>query len=162
VLAALVLAGCPFYWNLPENTIIFTLDGTEYSYSASWGPSPTAYGLGESSGGAEPYGYYITASLNGSDASQYHNTIVIEISSEVTYSGQVIVYDEEGIPLYFNLGTFTRTELEQAIKNIDSVQEQMRAGFEGPFTDTGLGTRTLENLAFSVERLADSIPSSIF
>ena len=97
--------------------------------------------------------------LSSADAGDLVNTVMIEIDSDGDYYGTVTVYDATGDAFSFDLGGFTRTELEAAVENLDEVGAQMRAGFEGPLTFTGLGTHTLERLAFSLERLEDFIPS---
>jgi hypothetical protein len=135
VAITLAMTGCPN--GTPENTIAFTLDDVNYVYAASTGPSTEGWGRGESWGSGDPFG------------------------SDADYSIDVIIYDEEGVPLsFYTIELLTRPELETAIVNIDAVGEQMQGIFTGPYTDSDSGTHTLENLVFSVERLADVSPAN--
>jgi hypothetical protein len=139
---------------------MFTLDGVEYAYAASDLPGNHPWGQGESMPGVPyPYHYSLFASSSSADAADLVNSIVIEFSPDGDfYEGNVTIYDADGDAFSFELGDFTRADLEAAVENLDEVGSQMRGGFAGPLAYIGSGTHTLEKLAFSVERLEDLHP----
>jgi hypothetical protein len=155
----LVMVGCPLLEEgLPANTISFTLDGAEYSYSASSGLSTHAWGRGVEWNSAPPDEYFITASLTEADALVGINTIELQISSEGDYWLSVTVYDDEGTQFYFDLGSADHLLLAGIIRNLDEVGEQMQGAFLGPYEYVNGSTHILENILFSVERLEDYAP----
>lgn len=149
----LVMVGCPNL-GVPENTISFTLDGVDYSYSASTGDVTHAWGQGNETGNQ----YYITASKSMGDADAGTNTIVIDISSEGDYWIDAFVYDGSSNEMWFDLGSADRILLENTFRNLDDVGEQLQAVFWGPYEWGVAPTHTLENLVISVERLPNQEP----
>jgi hypothetical protein len=154
----LVMMGCPVIdQGLPENTISFTFDGVNYSYSMSSGLSTHAWGRGIVYGSPPPQEYYITASATEADALDYTNTIEISFSAEGDYYMWATVYDAQGEPYNFDLGQASHTLLEHIVANLDAEGEQMQGAFIQDYTITN-PPHTLEDIIFSVERLEDYYP----
>jgi hypothetical protein len=162
-IAAVVLAmtACPnppLDTGFPQNTIVFTLDGVEYTYSASFDLSTHAWGRGIVYGSLPPSEYFLTASASAADAEAGTNTIEIFIGSEGDFYLEAYVYDADGTEFDFNLGTASRTLLEHIVANLDEEGEQMQGAFIQRYSSWNVPDHSLENLVFSVERLEDYWP----
>jgi hypothetical protein len=154
VAVAFAMTACPNA-TLPENTISFTLDGVEYSYSASFDLSTHAWGRGTVYGSLPPSAYLLTASATAADAEAETNTIEISFSVDGVYYLSAYVFDAVGAQMNFYLGAADEVLLADIVRNLDVEGEQMQGAFVGTYTWANGSTHTLTNLVFSVERLTD-------
>jgi hypothetical protein len=146
----LAMVGCPNA-TLPENTISFTLDGVDYSYTASANQSTHAWGAGY---GDPPTQYSLTASKSEADAIDPINTIRLTFLLTGGYWDlSADVFDAVGDVHTFDLGTADDILLHAIVKNLDTVGGQMQGAFLGDYEFVNSSTHTLTSIMFSVERL---------
>ena len=159
VLIALVMTGCSLF-RQQENFISFTWDGMQYLFTASAGPSDHPYAVGYAAGVQDPTSYRIWGSATPEDAAAVTNTIFIHLWLDTfngVWAGEVLLYESAQFQYtYVPLNWIPEDWIDSLIANRDAVGEQFTGSMPGPFQ--GVETLVLENIVFSVERLANQEP----
>jgi hypothetical protein len=152
IIALLVLAiGSCKLLNQQENFVSFTLDGTQYFFTASDDDSGHPYAVGYVEMG-NVVEYEIFASATSEAAAAGTDTIIISFypEGEFWWYGQAEIYDSLGEPTWISLSGIPAGMMDTFITNLDEVGEQFAGSMPGPFQGE---SPELKNIVFSVERL---------
>jgi hypothetical protein len=158
VIALLVLAigSCQLIKN--ENFISFTLDGTQYVFTASAPSESNPWAIdhpcavGYFWGSNPPNEYVITGSATAEDAAAIpnpKNTIVIDIGNDGDWYATATIWNSDGESMWLFMSQIPAGMIDTFITNRDEVGEQFAGSMPGPFGESS----ELKNIVFSVERL---------